>query len=58
MRGIKPDDAPIIPSEPDLLQLHKPHMGLDGKTPAEVAGVRIEKGNKWATLLKQSIDLK
>ena len=34
----------------------KPHMGLDGKTPSEVVGIKlnIEK-NKWIDLLKKLI---
>ena len=33
----------------------KPHMGLDGKTPSEEAGIIIEGNNKWLTLMKKSI---
>jgi hypothetical protein len=30
-------------------------MGLDGKTPAEAAGVGIGEDNKWGELLRRSI---
>ena len=29
----------------------RPHMGLNGKTPAEVMGIRVDGDDKWATLL-------
>jgi putative transposase len=32
----------------------KPHMGLDGKTPAEVSGIRIEGSNKWKALIQNA----
>lgn len=32
----------------------KPHAALDGQTPAQVAGIGIEGGNKWMELLKKS----
>jgi hypothetical protein len=28
------------------------HEGLDGKTPAEASGIRIEGVNKWLTLIR------
>jgi hypothetical protein len=33
----------------------RPHMGLEGATPAEVAGIGIEDENRWWGLLKRSI---
>jgi transposase-like protein len=32
----------------------KPHMGLDGKTPAEASGIKIEGNNKWKTIMKNA----
>ena len=29
----------------------KPHMGLEGKTLSEVAGIKAEGNNKWITLI-------
>lgn len=29
----------------------KPHQGLEGQTPAEVAGIRVEGKDKWMELL-------
>lgn len=31
-----------------------PHMGLDGRTPAEAAGIRVEGENKWLTLIQNA----
>ncbi|MGD0478392.1 MAG: hypothetical protein ABSB29_09545 [Nitrososphaerales archaeon] len=33
----------------------KPHMALEGQTPAQVAGIGIQGENKWLALLKASI---
>jgi hypothetical protein len=32
----------------------KTHQGLDGKTPAEASGIRIEGENKWMTIIKNA----
>jgi len=48
-RSLKTTDSPVF----DGLQLYhnffRPHMGLNGKTPAEAAGITIEGENKWET---------
>jgi hypothetical protein len=54
MRGIKVDDTPIIPMNQIYYNFVRPHMGLDGKTPAEAAGVGIEGENKWRELIDKS----
>jgi hypothetical protein len=33
----------------------KPHMALEGKTPAQEAGITINSKNKWLELLKKSL---
>ena len=32
----------------------KPHMGLNGRTPAEAAGIKIQGDNKWRTLIENA----
>jgi hypothetical protein len=32
----------------------RPHMALEGKTPAEACGVKIEGDNKWMTLIQNA----
>lgn len=35
----------------------RPHMGLDGRTPAEMAGLDLELGkNKWLGLIQKGIE--
>jgi len=55
MRGIKVDDTPIIPMNRIYYNFIRPHSALDGKTPAEAAGVGIDGENKWRGLLDKSI---
>jgi hypothetical protein len=56
MRGIKVDDTPIIPMNQIYYNFVRPHMGLDGKTPAEAAGIGIDEQNKWRGLLNKSTE--
>jgi len=32
----------------------RPHMALNGKTPAEACGITVEGKNKWTTLIQNS----
>ena len=32
----------------------RPHQGLDGKTPSEACGIKIEGDNKWITLIQNA----
>lgn len=32
----------------------RPHMSLDGKTPAEVCGIEIKGYNKWITVIQNA----
>lgn len=32
----------------------RPHEGLDGKTPAEAAGITVEGQNKWLTIIQNA----
>ena len=54
VRGIKKDDSVII----DGYQLYhnyvRPHMSLDGKTPADKAGIIINGENKWKTIIQNA----
>ena len=35
----------------------RPYMALDGKTPAEKCGIKIEDDNKWITLIQNAKSL-
>lgn len=54
MRGLKVDETPIIPMNQIYYNFIRPHMGLNGRTSAELAGVGIGGANKWEELLKRS----
>jgi hypothetical protein len=54
MRGLKEEHTPIIPMNKIYYNFIRPHQGLEGKTPAEMAGVGVEGENKWEMLLRRS----
>ena len=54
VRGIKTKDSVLIHGYQMYHNYLRPHMGLNGKTPAEACGVKIEGDNKWMTLIQNS----
>jgi transposase-like protein len=54
MRGLKRMDTPILKGAQIYHNFIKPHEGLQGRTPAEAAGIRVEGGNKWLTLIQNA----
>ncbi|MBI3841728.1 MAG: IS1/IS6 family transposase [Thaumarchaeota archaeon] len=54
VRGIKKDDSVLIGGYQMYHNYLRPHQGLDGKTPSEVAGIKIEGDNKWITLIQNA----
>lgn len=58
IRGLKSMETPIFEGNRIYCNFVRPHMGLKGMTPAEVAGIGIEGGDKWLKLLKSSVDKK
>jgi len=54
-RGLKVDETPIIPMNQIYYNFIRPHEGLNGKTPAEAAGIGINGENKWDGLLRMGI---
>ena len=57
-RGLKKVDSPAI----DGIKLYhnyiRPHMGLDGDTPADRAGIEIKGDNKWKTIIQNASQIK
>ena len=53
-RGVKKEASVIF----DGCQLYhnyvRPHMALDGKTPADVCGIDVQGENKWKTLIENA----
>ena len=54
MRGLKKKDTPILKGYEIFHNYIRPHMGLDGKTPADKCGIIIEGNNKWKTIIENA----
>jgi transposase-like protein len=54
MRGLKKMDTPILPGYQQYHNYFRPHEALNGSTPAEAAGIRIEGENKWMTVIQNA----
>ena len=53
-RGLKKSDTPILTGYQIYHNYIRPHEGLDGKTPAEAAGIQVLGENKWITLIQNA----
>jgi len=54
MRGLKKEDSPILKGYQVFHNYIREHEGLDGKTPAEACGIKVEGKNKWLTLIQNA----
>ncbi len=54
MRSLKRQDTPIIEGYRIYHNYFRPHMALNGQTPAEASGIKIEGDNKWITLIQNA----
>jgi hypothetical protein len=54
MRSLKKEDTPIISGMQIFHNYVRPHMALDGRTPASAAGIEIQGENKWLTLIQNA----
>ncbi len=54
MRGLKRMDTPILKGTQIYHNFIKPHQGLQGRTPAEAAGIKVEGEDKWKTLIQNA----
>jgi transposase-like protein len=54
MRTLKRMDSPILSGYRIYHNYIRPREALEGKTPAEVAGIRIRGRNKWLTLIQNA----
>lgn len=52
MRGLKRADTPILTGYQIYHNYLRLHEGLNGKTPAEACGIKVEGENKWVTLIQ------
>ncbi|MCL5948851.1 MAG: IS6 family transposase [Candidatus Bathyarchaeota archaeon] len=54
MRGLKQRRTPVLQGYQIYHNYVRPHMALDGKTPAEACGIKVEGDNKWLTLIQNA----
>jgi transposase-like protein len=56
MRGLKTKETPILAGYQIFHNYIRAHEGLDGKTPSEACGIKVEGKNKWITLIQNASD--
>jgi hypothetical protein len=54
MRGLKVPYMPILKGYEIFHNYMRPHIALEGKTPSEACGIKIEGANKWITLIQNA----
>ena len=54
IRGVKKMESPIFDGSQIYHNYVRPHMGLDGQTPAEVCGIEVRGKDKWKTLIQNA----
>jgi len=54
MRTLEIPDTPILTGMRIYHNFVRPHMALDGKTPAEKAGIEVKGKDKWLTLIQNA----
>lgn len=54
MRTLEKTDTPILTSMQIYHNYVRPHDGLKGEIPAEVAGIKVEGKNKWMTIMQNA----
>ncbi len=54
VRGLKKGDSPMIEGSKIYHNFIRPHMGLDGDTPADRAGITVRGDNKWKTIIENA----
>jgi putative transposase len=54
MRGLKRKRTPILSGYQLFHNYIRPHEALNGKTPAEACGIKVEGENKWLTLIQNA----
>ncbi len=54
MRSLKREDSPVLSGMQIFHNYVRPHMGLNGRTPAEAAGIKVEGENKWLTIIQNA----
>jgi len=52
--NLKKSDTPILSGMQIYHNYIRPHMALDGQTPADKAGIKVEGANKWITIIQNA----
>jgi hypothetical protein len=52
--GVKRTDSPILKGYQIYHNFVRPHEGLNGETPAERAGIKVEGQNKWLKIIQNA----
>ncbi len=53
-RGLKREDSPILKGCQLYHNFIRPHEALDGQTPADRVGIKVEGDNKWLTIIQNA----
>ena len=56
-RGLKKDDSPALTGIKLYHKYIRPHMSLDGDTPAKRAGIEVNGDNKWLTIIQNASNI-
>jgi transposase-like protein len=54
MRGLKTKETPILSGYQIFHNYIRAHEGLEGRTPSEACGIKVEGQNKWKTLIQNA----
>jgi transposase-like protein len=54
MRSLKRTDTPILTGLQIFHNYVRPHEGLDGRTPSELAGIEVKGENRWITIIQNA----
>jgi transposase-like protein len=54
VRGVKKPDSPLLQGYQLYHNFVRPHMALEGQTPADRAGIKIEGQDKWMTIIQNA----
>jgi len=54
MRSLKTENTPILKGMQIFHNYVRPHMALDGKTPSEATGIKVEGENRWMTIIQNA----
>jgi len=54
LESLEKPDTPILTGMQIYHNYVRPHEALRGKTPAEVAGIKIEGDNKWLAMIQNA----